>query len=70
MRNAALHHRLETFAVDAAGRLSAQAAAGEEIQFELREEPGSGTTSLYCYRPLTGRFIAERRELLTALDSH
>ena len=70
MRNAALHHHLETFAVDASRRLSAQAAAGEEIPFELREEPGSGTAPLYCYQPLTDRFIRARRELLAALDSH
>jgi hypothetical protein len=69
VRNAALHHHLETFAVEASGRLSAQAAAGEEIPFELREEPGSGSAPLYCYHPLTGRFIRQRRELLAALDS-
>ena len=70
MRNAALHHRLETFTVDAAGRLTADTAAGHEIPFELIEEPSAGLTPLYRYRPLTGRFIAERRVALAALPGH
>ncbi len=70
MRNAALHRALESFAVDASGRLTAHAAAGEEIGFELREEPGVGSVPLYCYRPLTGDYIRSHRELLARLPSH
>jgi hypothetical protein len=69
VRNAALHHRLELFAVDAAGRLSAQVAAGSEIPFELLEEPGAGPAPLYRYRPLTDRFIARCRGELAPLPS-
>ena len=70
MRNAVLHRHLEDWAVDASGRLAAWAAAGEEVPFELSEEPGSGTAALYCYRPLTGHFIRERRDRLTSLPGH
>ena len=70
MRNAALHHRLEAYAIEASGRLCAWTAAGEEIPFELCEEPGSGAVALYCYRPLTGRFVAEHRDRLRALAGH
>jgi hypothetical protein len=70
VRNAALHRQLETFTVDASGRLSAEAAGGAEMPFELCEERGSGTASLYCYRPLTGEFIRAHRALLSALASH
>ena len=70
MRNAALHRRLEAFTVDASGRLSAEAAAGAEMPFELLEERGAGATSLYCYRPLTGAFIHAHRRLLHELPSH
>ncbi len=69
MRNSSLHAALATFTADAAARLSAEAAAGAEIPFELVAEPG-GSAPLYCYRPLTGRFIAERLGLLTALTSY
>ena len=70
MRNAVLHHHLETFAVEASGRLCTWTAAGEEIPFELCEEAGGGPVALYCYRPLTGRFIADRRDRLCALAGH
>ena len=72
MRNAALHRQLETFTVDASGRLSAE-AAGAEIPFEVTEERGGGRASgrvLYVYRPLTGEFIASRRPALATLPSH
>jgi hypothetical protein len=72
VRNAALHRQLETFTVDASGRLSAE-AAGAEIPFEVAEERGGGRAAgraLYVYRPLTGEFIASRRPALAALPSH
>jgi hypothetical protein len=70
VRNAALHRHLETYAIEASGRLCGWTAAGEEIPFELCAEPGGGPVALYCYRPLTGRFIADRRDRLCALAGH
>ncbi len=70
MRNAALHRCLETFAVDASARLSRHAGAGEDVPFELCEEGGPDSAALYCYRPLTDRFIRERRRSLGELASH
>ncbi|HEX4011269.1 MAG TPA: hypothetical protein VHX62_14715 [Solirubrobacteraceae bacterium] len=70
MRNVTLHRLLESFTVDAAGRLCADAAAGAEMPFELAEERGGGRVPLYCYRPLTGEFIRSRMGALAALPSH
>lgn len=69
MRNATLHATLESFTADAAGRLAAEAESGAEIPFELVAEPG-GRSPLYCYRPLTARFIGERLGLLSALSTY
>lgn len=68
MRNATLHADLAAFTADAANALRAE-AQHSEVPFELVAEPGAGAP-LYCYRPLTDRFIAERRELLSALPTH
>ncbi|MGH2908555.1 MAG: hypothetical protein ACRDK8_04580, partial [Solirubrobacteraceae bacterium] len=70
MRNAALHRQLESFAVDASAILSTRLAAGEEMGFELCEEGGHGGAQLYCYRPLTARFIREHRGALVTLPGH
>jgi hypothetical protein len=73
VRNAALHRQLETFTVDASGRLAAELAGGAEIPFELTEERASGRASgraLHVYRPLTGEFISSRRQVLQTLPSH
>lgn len=69
MRNAVLHRLLEAFTVESSGRLSADAAAGAELPFEVVEQRG-GRTSLYCYRPLTGDFIRGRLSELTILSSY
>lgn len=69
MRNSSLHALLEAFTADAAGRLAAEAEGGAEIPFELVAEAG-GSSPLYCYRPLTGRFIGERLRLLAGLASY
>ncbi|MGA2011008.1 MAG: hypothetical protein ABSH51_10840 [Solirubrobacteraceae bacterium] len=69
MRNPALHRLLESFTVDAAGRLASDTAAGAEMPFELVEERG-GRSPLYCYRPLTGEFIRSRLDALAALPSY
>jgi hypothetical protein len=68
MRNRTLHDSLEHFAVEAAEQLAADTAAGAEVPFEVVEEPGT-TASLYCYRPLTDRFIRERMTVLGRLPS-
>ncbi len=70
MRNLTLHRALEQYAVDAAGRLSAEAASGAEIPFEVVAERGGGRVPLYCYRPLTAEFIRTRMGALSGLRSH
>jgi len=63
---------LEAFVADAASQLVAETADGAEIPFELVETGGRrrGRSALYCYRPLTGAFINDRRGLLSALPSY
>jgi hypothetical protein len=69
VHNPTLHAILEAFTSDAAGQLAAETARGAEIPFEISEERG-GSALLYCYRPLTGVFIRERRDLLAALPTY
>ena len=68
MRNRLLHDALLAFTEEAAGRLAAE-GEDAEIPFELVESRGSRRTSLYCYRPLTGDFIAARFDALAALPT-
>jgi hypothetical protein len=70
VRNVILHRLLESFTVDAAGRLTAESAQGAEMPFELTAERGTGRVPLYCYRPLTGEFIRSKMGTLAALPSH
>ncbi|MGH2894356.1 MAG: hypothetical protein ACRDPM_13995, partial [Solirubrobacteraceae bacterium] len=70
MRNVTLHRLLESFTVDASGRLCAEAAAGAEMPFELAEERGCGRVPLYCYRPLVVEFIRSRMQALGELPSY
>ncbi len=70
MRDRALHAALRAFIDDAALTLSAEVAAGAEVPFELAAQGGRRRTPLYCYRPLTGAFIAERSTRLAGLESH
>ena len=72
MRNSSLHSTLETFTSDAATQLSAEAADGAEIPFELVESESGprGRVPLYCYRPLTGTFIRQQLGVLVALPSY
>jgi hypothetical protein len=69
VRNATLHAILAAFTADAGALLKADADRGAEMPFELVAEPG-GSSPLYCYRPLTGRFIDERIGVLGALSSY
>jgi hypothetical protein len=70
------HHHLrvalEAFAREAAARLAADTAQGAEVPFEIVEggRRRRRDTPLYCYRPLTDRFIAQRSGLLGGLESH
>jgi hypothetical protein len=69
VRNPTLHHMLEAFTVEASGRLAAEIAGGAEVPFEIVEERG-GSAALYCYRPLTGEFIAAQVTALRTLGSY
>jgi hypothetical protein len=69
MANHRLREALEAFVEEAAERLGEATAAGEEIPFEVVEEGGRGRP-LYCYRPLTGRFIHEHAAVLRVLPRH
>jgi hypothetical protein len=69
MHNRALHDSLAAFVEEAAWQLAAEVSGGAEVPFELIEQ-GRSTAPLYCYRPLTGAFIADRVSELTKLPSH
>ena len=69
MRNRALHDSLRGFALEAALLLRDDQNAGAEIEFDLDGANARGGPVLYHYRPLTGRFIAERWNRLRMLDS-
>ncbi|HEV7585890.1 MAG TPA: hypothetical protein VGO14_08945 [Solirubrobacteraceae bacterium] len=71
MRSLTLQSALTEFAESAAGLLQADLADGAEIPFELDTPPTRGATStpLYCYRALTGAFIAERQAALEGLPT-
>ena len=69
MHNRALHDTLAAFVEEAAWQLAEEVAAGAEIPFELIEQ-GRASAPLYCYRPLTDRFIAEHLGMLERLPSY
>jgi hypothetical protein len=73
MRSHQLQAPLAEFIEQAAGHLGAVLAAGAEVRFELEQQRtrrGSGAAPLYCYRALTGEFIAERQPELERLSSY
>jgi hypothetical protein len=72
MRSLELHAALTDFVEAAASHLHAEIASGAEVPFELgqRTRSGSGGPALYCYRALTGEFIAERQAALERLPSY
>src|SRR6188508_837295 len=57
MHNRALRDTLAAFVEEAACQLAEEVSGGAEVPFELIEQ-GRRSSPLYCYRPLTGRFIA------------
>jgi hypothetical protein len=69
MHNRALHDSLAAFVEEAAWQLAEEVSGGAEVPFELIEQ-GRASAPLYCYRPLTGRFIAERVGILARLPSY
>ncbi len=69
MHNRALHDTLAAFVEEAAWQLAEEVSGGAEIPFELIEQ-GRRSAPLYCYRPLTQRFLAERAGALARLPSY
>jgi hypothetical protein len=69
MHNRALHDSLAAFVEEAAWQLAEEIAGGAEVPFELIEQ-GRASAPLYCYRPLTGRFLADRSPELAKLPSY
>jgi hypothetical protein len=67
MRDLVVREGLETMASDAADRLRALLAAGEEIPYEVIE-PGNGSP-LCRYEPHTERFVRDHSAQLCELDS-
>src|SRR4051794_32408372 len=69
MRNGRLHGVLAEWVRDACTALSADADGGADIDFDVLETGREGGTPLYCYRPLTDRFVADRHELVATLPA-
>jgi hypothetical protein len=73
MRSVQLQATLSEYIDLAAAHLQAEVAAGAEVPFELEQRSGrrrAGGPALYCYRPLTGQFIAERMTALERLPGY
>ena len=73
MRSRQLETTLTEYLQAAAGYLSGEVAGGAEVPFEVDSQRlgrGVRTTPLYCYRALTGPFIAEREAALRRLPGH
>jgi hypothetical protein len=68
VRDFLLNEALKRLAADAAVRLSALVAGGEQIPFDVAEEDGP-ESSFYLYEPRTSRFVREREEELRALPA-
>ena len=69
MRSRELHDSLRGFALEAAALLSEDQSRGAELEFELEEGRARRGPTLYHYRPLTAKFIADRWSRLRALTS-
>jgi len=68
VRDFLLNEALKRLAADAAVRLSALVAGGDQIPFDVAEQDGP-ESAFYLYEPLTSRFVLEREEELRALPS-
>src|SRR3954468_6864335 len=70
MRDRQLHAALRAFSEEAAWTLAAETAGGAELPFDILEERnGRGGPTLYCYRPDTAGFIADRAALIARLEN-
>jgi hypothetical protein len=65
-----LEAALNEYARAVASALSADVAAGAEVELELGATRGRAQTPFYSCRPLTERFIAEREAQLERLPGH
>jgi hypothetical protein len=72
VRSLQLQAALAEFVAQAAASLHADVLAGQEVPFELASHSarGRGASPLYCYRPLTAAFIAERFPELRRLGGY
>jgi hypothetical protein len=68
VRDFLLNEAVKRLAADAAVRLSALVAGGEQIPFDVAENDGPDSL-FYRYEPLTSRFVFEREEELRSLPS-
>lgn len=69
MRNRQLYDALRAFAEEAAWQLASDAHGGDDVPFEV-VETATRDNVFYCYRPLTGDFIAKHQSLLGLLPSY
>ena len=73
MRSPQLQAALTELVEAAAGHFAAALASGAEVAFELEPHAtrrGAPAPALYCYRALTGEFVAERQSELERLQSY
>jgi hypothetical protein len=72
MHSVHLQEALSELAEESAVALQGEIRAGAEVPFELDTREGQlrGGPSLYCYRPLTGEFIAHRWHRIEGLLAH
>jgi hypothetical protein len=68
VRDFLLNEALKRLTADAAVRLSALVAGGEQIPFDVAEEDGP-ESAFYLYEPMTSRFVLEREEELRSLPA-
>jgi hypothetical protein len=72
VRSLQLQAALTEFVAQATVCLHADVLAGQEVPFELATQSGRGrgASPLYCYRPLTDAYIAERFLSLRSLEAY
>ncbi|HVV91621.1 MAG TPA: hypothetical protein VHB53_14095 [Solirubrobacterales bacterium] len=68
MRDFLLNETLRRLATEAATRLNAMVAEGDEIPFDVATDSAEDSP-FYSYVPQTGRYVAERASVLHALPS-
>jgi hypothetical protein len=68
MRNASLHAALRDFALEAAAALTDAVQSGDELGYDVAEEPGAGPI-LYRYRALTAEYIGAHWPQLAQLPA-